>query len=258
MPRLSDPTITKGNARWALLKLYRNDPYFMKEFNELRSPYMGLLDGFAVDVLAFFLREDTPSDLSKALFDYWTGKSKDNPLPPEQFYQLFPYFDQLQPYFDGLRDLACRWKLTAPWAVHVLFFFDMVDYWRARGMPDEVEMPLEKFDSLFPWEPLAAPLTITVPAWAIILLGRQRVLKEIARRLEQYEKELKTSGLKEYPSALETHASWWFEHYVKGLDWGQIADKIAKVAPGGGPQPENIRKAVNQFSKLIGVQPEDK
>lgn len=54
MPRLSDPTITKGNARWALLKLYKDDPYFMKEVNELRSPYMGLLDGFAVDVLAFF------------------------------------------------------------------------------------------------------------------------------------------------------------------------------------------------------------
>jgi hypothetical protein len=53
MPRLSEPTITKGNARWALLKLYRDDPCFMGELNELRSPYMGLLSRFAVDVLAF-------------------------------------------------------------------------------------------------------------------------------------------------------------------------------------------------------------
>lgn len=139
MPRLSYPQATKGNAIYALLKLYRNDPDFIKGLEEIRKPYMVLLDRFSIDVLAFFIAEDTPSNLPKALFEYGIGKSEDNPLPPEQFYQLFPYFDQFQPYFDGLNNFAYEWKLRARWAVHMLFILDIFDCWKAKGMPSKFD-----------------------------------------------------------------------------------------------------------------------
>ncbi len=247
MPRLSYPQATKGNAIYALLKLYRNDPDFIKGLEEIRKPYMVLLDRFSIDVLAFFIAEDTPSNLPKALFEYGIGKSEDNPLPPEQFYQLFPYFDQFQPYFDGLNNFAYEWKLRARWAVHMLFILDIFDCWKAKGMPSEFDIPLEKLDSLFVWEAPAPPLTITVSAWAVVVFGRGVVLKELASRLIQYENEIKAAGLKEYPSALNKHAQWWFEHYVKEKSYAQLE----KTFPEAGQ--ESIKRKVWEFSKLVGI-----
>ncbi len=62
---------------------------------------------------------------------------------------------------------------------------DILDCYKAKGMPNEVEIPLEAFDSLFPWELPTSPLTITVPAWAIVVLDREKVLNNIAIRLGQ-------------------------------------------------------------------------
>ncbi len=255
MPRLSDPTLTKGNARWALLKLYRSDPNFMKEVESLRNPYMALIDRFSVDALTFSLSADISSkEFYQAILAYRKGESERNPLPYEQFYEQFPYFDQFQPYFDGLHDLAYRWNLRAPWAVLLLFYCDIVDCWKAKGMPSEFDIPLEKFDSLFPWEPPALPLTITVPAWAVVVRGRRAVLEEVAGRLKQYENQIKAAGLKEYPSALKTHARWWFEHYVHRKRYDDIAQEET-YTPGGSliAYAKNVGDAVRRFSKLIGI-----
>jgi len=220
MPRLSYPQATKGDAIYALLKFYRNDPDFMKELEQLRGPYMALLDRFSIDALDFFLNTPLSSkEYLKATLDYYPGESKTTPLPGAE---QFPYFAQLQPYFDGLDDLAHKWNLRARWAVLMLAFLDILDCWKARGMPAEFDIPLEKFDSLYPWEPPAPPLTIAVPAWAIVLLGRKVVLKELAKKLRQYENQIKAVGLKEYPSALRMHARWWFEHYVKGKTYAEL------------------------------------
>jgi len=64
---------------------------------------------------------------------------------------------------------------------------------------------------------------------------------------------LKKNGLKERPSKLEKHAYWWFQHYVKEKDWKAIANEEALINRRGGPNPDNIQKAVKKFSKIIGI-----
>jgi hypothetical protein len=177
-------------------------------------------------------------------------------MPPEQFYQWFPYFDQLQPYFDGLSRLAYKWKLRARWAALVLLYADIIDCWKAKGMPAEVDIPLEAFDSLVPWEPPALPLTITVPSRAIILLGREQVLKNIGKQLEEYENQIKAAGLKEYPSRLESYARWWYEHYVHRKTYDEIAQMEAYTKDGSLiSYARNVGSAVRRFSKFIGIGP---
>jgi hypothetical protein len=73
----------------------------------------------------------------------------------------------------------------------MLIIYDMFDVLRIKGlMPDEIDMPLEEFSSLYPWASPLPPLEIKVPAWAIILQGREKVLAEIGKKLQQYEKEI--------------------------------------------------------------------
>jgi hypothetical protein len=245
MPRLSYPQATKGDAIYALLELCRNDPDFMKELEQLRGPYMALLDRFSIDALDFFLNTPLSSkEYFQAALDYDPSQGETAPFPGAE---QFPYFAQLQPYFDGLGQLAHKWKLRARWAVLTLFILDILDCWKAKGMPTEFDIPLEKFDSLYPWEPPAPPLTIAVPAWAVVLLGRKVVLKEVAKKLRQYGNQIKAAGLKEYPSALKTHARWWFEHYVKGKTYAELGKEFPRVGQ------ETIKRKVWEFSKLVGI-----
>jgi hypothetical protein len=256
MPRLSHPKITKGQAIDALLNLYRNDREFARELDKIRDPYLDLIIQFALDSFASGRKSGLPpKEYFETAIERAKNVQRESPFSPE----APVYTTQLQPYLYALSKLAHRWKLRAPWAVPMLVIYDMFDVFRSKGlMPDEIDLPLEEFSSLYPWTPPLPPLEIKVPAWAIVLQGREKILAEVSRKLQQYEKEIKATGLTEYPSSLRKHAKWWFEYYVQGLTWRQISDEIAEVDPEGGPQPENIRKAVTQFSKLIGVSPEGK
>ena len=69
---------------------------------------------------------------------------------------------------------------------------------------------------------------------------------------------MKSIGMKEYPSALNKHAGWWFEYYVRGISLTDIANSIAFVDNEGGPQPQNIRSAISKFSELIDIKPGDR
>jgi hypothetical protein len=256
MPRLSHPKITKGHAIDALLSLYRNDREFVRELDKIRDPYLDLIIQLALDSFDSGRKSGLPP---KEYFETVIEHAQNMQQGPSFFREASVYAAKLQPYFDALSKLAYRWNLRAPWAITMLVIYDMFDVFRSKGlMPDEIDMPLEGFNSLYPWPSPLPPLEIKVPAWAIVLQGREKVLAEVSRKLQQYEKEIKATGLTEHPSSLQKHAKWWFEHHVQGLTWRQIADEIAEVDPEGGPQPENIRKAVTRLSKLIGVSPEGK
>lgn len=255
MPRLSNRVLTKGNAIWALLELYRSDPDFMNEIENLRNPYMTLIDTFSVDVLAFFLNADISSkEFYQAIVAYGEGKSEKNPLPYEQFYKQFPYFNKFQPYFEGLNNLVCRWNLRTRWAALLLFYCDIIDCWKAKGMPSALDIPLEKFDSLIPLEPPALPLTITIPAWAVVLRGRKAIVEEVAVRLKRYENQIKAKGFNEEPSALKKHARWWFEHHAKGKSFAEL-EKLYPRAGRENISQETIKRKVWEFSKLVGIKP---
>jgi hypothetical protein len=254
MPKLSHPKITKGHAIDALLNLYRNDREFVRELDKIRDPYLDLIIQCALDSFDSGRKSGlSPKEYFETAIEHAKNVQQGCPFFPE----AFVYAAQLQPYFDALSKLAYRWKLRAPWAVPMLVIYDMFDVLRIKGlMPDEIEVPLEEFSSLYPWASPLPPLEIKVPAWAIILQGREKVLAEIGRKLQQYEKEIKATGLTEYPSALKAHARWWFMHYVEGKAYDEIAH-VETYTPGGSliSYARNVGKAVREFSKYIGIAP---
>lgn len=83
--------------------------------------------------------------------------------------------------------------------------------------------------------------------------GRGGYLDKLNRDLKEFEKYLKASGAKEPPSALNKHAEWWFEHYVHGKSYDDIAREVANNE--GNPEAVYIGKTVSRFSRLIDVDP---
>jgi hypothetical protein len=252
MPKLSDPRITKGHAVDSLLRLYRNDQEFVQELEQIRDPYLDLIIACA---LACF-DSGRKSGLSPKEFFYAVIEHAKNVQQCDSlFSEVSVYITQLQPYFDAVSKLAYRWKLRAPWATPMLVIYDMYDVLRIKGLvPEEVDVALEEFDSLYPWESPLPALKIEIPAWAIVLEGRKGVLAAVSSKLRQYEKQIKATGLMEYPSSLQKHAKWWFEHFVHGKKYDDIAQEEI-YSPGGSliSHAKNIGEAVRQFSRLVGI-----
>lgn len=252
MPKLSDPRITKGHAVDSLLKLYRNDREFVQELDKIRDPYLDLIIQCALDSFD----SERKSGLSpREYYDTVIEHAKNMQEGVPFFQEASVYAAQLEPYLDALSKLAYKWKLRAPWAVPMLVIYDMVDVLRIKGLiPDEINIPLEEFDSLYPWAPPLPTLEIKVPAWAIVLQGREKVMAAVSRKLRQYEKEIKATGLTEYPSSLQRHAKWWFEHFVHGKKYDNIAQEEIYTLDGSLiSYARNVGDAVRQFSRLIGI-----
>jgi len=257
MPKLSYPRITKGEAVYYLLRLYWNEPEFMEQLQQLHQSYVEFFAELAVAQVKFSLdckQVLSPEDYHKVrrhFYDQWVIKGgKDPELPrnlSRQLQRIKQMYPKLQPYFDGLGDLAYRWKLRAPWAVLVLYLHDMRDFLKASGMPENIDVPLEELELLYPWPPPVPALEIKVPAWALIHYSRKQIEAEIAMRLKDYESRIKAVGLKEYPSALENHARWWFEHYVKEKTYAELEEQFPRAGQ------ETIKRKVWNFSKLAGI-----
>jgi len=251
MPRLNYPKITKGDAIAALLKHYSKEAQFAKEWAAIREPYVHILARFAEDGLMFFKQGNiTPAEYYRNLIDYYKNEGMEDPFPTDKF----GYLSELQPYFDNLSELTDEWKLKAPWAIVALFISDLINLLKHSGLPDQIDIPIEDLGLIYPWETPLPPLEIKVPAWAIILGGRQSVQNEINKKLREYESNIKTKGLHEYPSTLDKHAKWWFEHYVRHKTYDEIA-QLEIYTPGGSliSYARNVGAAVRNFARLIGI-----
>jgi len=203
MPKLSHPKITKGDAIATLLNLYTKERNFMKELNQIRQPYKEIVNKFIEDISAFFKGGSISlGEYYQAVMNYYKGDRKKDPLPVGHCH----YLSQLQPYLDAFSKLAHKWKLRAPWILVAIWYFDLVDFCKAKGLPAEIDIPLEKLEQIYPWAPPLPALEIKIPAWAIILFGRKAIQTEINEKLQEYENKIKLEGLHEYPSALNTHA----------------------------------------------------
>jgi len=259
MPKLTEPRILKGQAIACLLRLYRNDPDFMKELKRLRQPYLKGIKEVAKGWVIFGAKCAellTPPEFQKFMMDYMVGNEQFEKLPPELAGYINQVWNELQPYADKLARLASGWKLKASWAAPMLIFFDMADILREAGMPEEVDIPLELFDSLYPFPPPYPPLEIRVSSWALILYDKQEIMKQIGRRLAIYEDKFKKTGLKERPSAMEKHAWWWFEHYVHNKSFETLADmEVSGESAIPTTYASTIGKAVRKFSRLIEIDP---
>ena len=251
MPRLNYPRITKGDAIAALLKRYSKELQFMKEWAAIRKPYVNILARFAKDALKFFEHGNiTPAEYHQDLIDYYKKEDKKDPFPADKF----GYLSELQPYFENLNKLANKWKLKASWSVSTLFMLDLINLLKHNGLPDEIDIPIKDLGLIYPWEAPLPPLEIKVPAWAIILRGRQDVQTEINKKLQEYESQIKAKGLHEYPSALDKHARWWFEHHVNHKTYDEIA-QLEIHTPGGSliSYARSVGAAVRNFARLIGI-----
>ena len=248
MPRLKDDRILKGQAVAALVNLYRWDKDFAHELDEIRDPYIDLIIEFA---LYSFESGRKLYPLTKR-----ERKTKIKSASSESVKDITP---KLEPYYEALNQLAHKWKLRTPWATSILMLFDTYDVLRAKELiPHDIDIPLETYELLYPWKAPLDPLDITVPAWSLILEGREKVITTIRKKLQDYESELKAIGLKEYPSSIKKHAEWWFKHYVHGKKYDEIAqEEIRSLDDSYIVYARNVGRAVRSFSRLIGINPLD-
>jgi hypothetical protein len=252
MPLLSFPELTQGYARSILIALYRNHPTFEKEFNMIKKPYIDGIRKYAKDTIIFFQEKpQSNTEYYQALMKYLGGESKVRPYNKEQEKDI----SELEPYFDALNKLTEKWIFKAPWAAGALFVLDLIQS-MAVVPHEEIGIPMEIFEPMVPWPPPLPPLKIQIPSWTFFAFTRDDIMSEIAARISDYEQELKEMGIKEQPSSLIHHARWWFEHYVKGIKYDDIAQQET-YTPGGSliSHAKNVGKAVRDFTKLVDINP---
>lgn len=262
MPKLRHPEFTKGKAVSCLVDIYRNDPEFVNDLDEVRLPYFPVLFGLADATLDFW------AECKKRLLleDYWAvvefyqGRSQQ--LPPldgeleDRRSIMEQLWMQLHPYATALPSLTNKWKLRAPWAIPTLIYCDIFDLMALMGLPTEIDVPIDSLIRLFPWSIPLPDLEITVSPLAFFISEKDQIQKEIAQKLSHYQNKIKAAGFHEFPSALERHAKWWFEHYVHRKTYDEIA-QMEVYGPGDTPAiyARNVGEAVRRFSNLIGIKP---
>lgn len=263
MPKLSDPKITKGYAVSVLIGLYLQESEFCNELCQVREKHNELLLEFVsrqIEFLVYCVTTMTPQEYHKIHCDlraFLTQPSASHAFTSNLTHRLEGMKDmcvQLRPYFTDLEQLAYRWKLRAPWAGPMLHLDYLHDRLKGLGMPDAADLASEQLELLYPWPPPIPSLEIKVPAWALVFSDRRGIQIDIAQKLKDYENQLRALGLREYPSSLERHARWWFERFVHGKRYDDIAQEEA-YTPGGSvaSYARNVGTAVRTFSRLIGI-----
>jgi len=171
---------------------------------------------------------------------------------------------KLAPYKEMLARLADKWNMRATWAGDKLFWEDVnilqEKCFKAARVTSMDKLSQEQITAYLRY---AGPNMPILPFEIATLFlyeagGRRGATDLFARLLTSFEQCLKASGMKEVPSALPLHASWWFDHYVRAMEFREIGDRIALSDPQGGPHVENIRKAVIRFSVLISIHPAER
>lgn len=254
MPKLTIKQRTQGKAIAALLKLYKSEPGFIRELEELRTTYLPVLEQWlklAVPNWVQMRKNLTQEEFSIMRDSLLTVNQT---IPGSLVNKVAPFFsmpdpklaEQLDEYVKSLTDLAYRWQLKATWAGHVLLSNHILDM-----VPEDMrnaEMPIEMLEPLLPSEPLQ-PLSFQVSAYELMYSGRQEIQDRFAKALANYENKLKSLGWQELPSAIERHAYWWFEHYVHHKTYRELEQEEHELRVG----QESIKRAVWRFTKLLSI-----
>jgi hypothetical protein len=263
VPRLMHPELTKGRAVSYLLYFYMDEPRFAADIQSIRDPYMPLIFDYALAISRLWIesKEILPENDYWRLVEYFQGKSQQMPEIPVKIERTMKRVQKtagkLTGYEAALSELAAKWKLKTAWAGKVLLYYDISTAMNAMDiLPSEMEAPLGYLDIIYPWPLPIAPLQIKVSAYDIILFGRTEVQRDIATKLEDYERRIRAIGMREAPSHLERHAKWWFEHFIHKETYDAIATMETNIKDGSQRvYGKTVSDAVRRFSKLIGIEP---
>jgi len=256
MPKLTISQRTLGKAVAALLKLYKAEPSFVQELEELRITYLPVVEQWLKICVPNWIQMKktlTQEEFSITRDFFLTANQTISDGLAKKLGPLFsipdPHLaDQLDVYVEALADLAYRWRLKATWAGPVLLFDHILDA-AINVMPEDIrnaEMPIEILEPFLPSAPLP-PLQFEVNAYELMFSGRQEIRDKFAKALADYEDKLKSLGWQELPTAIENHAHWWFEHYVHHETYPELEQKNPQVGR------ESIKRAVWKFSKLLNI-----
>lgn len=253
MPRLTILERTYGKAIGCLIALYKKEPGFVEELQKIRSVYepavIKWLDSSVPQwrrLQAELIQAKGRQDDSIKLTDMSIELSEKLLYGIKRFYEGWNVTSDLINYEKELRGLAYRWHLKAKWSGLTLIlnhFYDVVgitqkDIWNA-------DIPIEAIEPMLDKPPLS-PLIFKVTAYELMYSDQGEIVQRFAKRLSDYEKELKSLGWKELPSAMKTHASWWFEHYVHKKKYPDIALEYGITA-------ESIKRAVFNFRRFLQI-----
>jgi len=240
MPKLSDPLNNRIRGTVILVRLYREDPLFEKELESVCQPYLSFIQLGTLELLnrlkdAIDMGEDDYRTLINTLEEKIGGQTTTA--------------TDIQSCYHDLEKLAHQWNFTAPWSGWFLFVSRVIDEVQHLGVNFKTtssfhphistDMPPLKFQN--------------IPAWRVMDMGKTELMALIGSSISEYIYMLKKKGLKERPSKLEKHACWWFQYHVKEKNWKAITNEEALIDERGGPNPDNIQKAVKKFSKIIGI-----
>lgn len=227
MPRLIRPLETKFEAIAALINNYMADLKFRAELSVIRQKHLDYLN-----------------------------RAFDN-------HNVDVHSQLLESYRNDLSALLKKWRLVVPSAVDILLYQELKSAQKnneqqtlamppsediiGKGVIIDRDDPDRKMAKrIFPE---VMPLKLYVSPWALVSLGREKTLQQIAVILQAYEEKMKERGFKERPSALRKHARWWFEHHAHGKSINEIAgQEVNGPAP---PYFKTVETAIKRFSKII-------
>ncbi len=256
MPKLTIPERTYGEAIGCLIDLYKKEPGFITELQEIRGVYepfvIKWLDSsvpqwrqLQVELIQARARKGGSTKLS----DVDIKLSKKISYSIRRFYRGWNVTRELIEYEKELRDLAGRWHFRAKYSGLALILSHINDIVGIMSESDEaiIETSVEVIEPILDKPPLP-PLIYKVSAYELMYSDQREIIKEFTKRLSDYEKELKSIGWKELPSAVKMHASWWFEHYVHRKPHKEIAARNPVEVT-----ENSVRQAVLRFRSLLGI-----
>jgi len=256
MPKLTVPERTYGKAIGSLINLYKKEPGFIEELRGIRGVYepevINWLDSSVPQWR--ILRSEVKKKRDQAndagtLSDEEAELLKQFSHSIRRFYGGWNVSGILLDYEKELRNLADRWKLKTNWSGLTLIIShinDIIGINPERAEPS-IEIPVEVIEPMLDKPPLP-PLKYEVTSYELMYGDQGEIIREFTKRLSDYAKSLKSSGWKELPSATERHVFWWFEHYVHGKLYPEIAGECSPVV-----DAEGIKRAVSDFRKLLGI-----
>ena len=210
-----------------LIELYLKEPEFNKEFHELMSKYRTIVDYY---LLGWMDSHKTafPTEQHETISQKLSESISNNTITAQN----------IDEYLSELDDLAWKWKFRIPRPLAGVIFFMHALTERLSSFGEITIYIGSDFHPLS----VIPPLHLTIPDWVIIELGQTKLLKNVKLALKDYVKQVKKAGAKQFPYELQHHASWWFEHYVKGKPYNKID-----------VNSETVKKKVWDFRKLLNI-----